>query len=79
NPHMAILCPMRVTKTLQVEYHAHYMYFFELSTPFCLAANGMYISEIGESMLEPGQRISVELLRGEEYAETEGANEGGEN
>ncbi len=79
NPHMAILCPMRVTKTPRGDYRAHYLSFFELSTPFCLAANGMYISEIGESMLEPGQRISVELLRGEEYAETEGENEGGEN
>lgn len=71
NPHLAILCPMKITRQQNGTYKARYLSFFQLSIPLCLGANGMYISEIGESAVKPGGVIQVELTRGEEEMEAE--------
>lgn len=65
-PHMAILCRVNVVKT-DTGYVCYPLNFHTDSLPVCMGTNGLYVSEIGESLRAQGDTIDVELLRGLEY------------
>ena len=62
NPNMAILCKLRV-EAEDGEYRFYPLSFHSGTMPQCLTSSAMYVSDVGESLLEKGTVIEAELLR----------------